>query len=168
MFCHEDAWGLIGVCVCVCLNLRCGLYMKSRLSSLCPASESQVNLFFKLLYGCFLKLYWPIRGSWEKPWVRHTHTQIKHGIFLISRQYRRRALSYARYKAKRDEERWKRWWWTLGGTSSSQHWWDRHWHCGFPPQNCGQAKEQLQQQTNPTPLPKGTAQEIIATSICLS
>lgn len=37
--------------------LRCGLYMKSRLSSLCPASDSQMNLFFRLLYGCFLRLY---------------------------------------------------------------------------------------------------------------
>lgn len=58
-----------------CVYLRCGLYMKSRLSSLCPASDNQMNLFFRLLYGCFLRLYWPMRGSWEKPWCAHTHTE---------------------------------------------------------------------------------------------
>lgn len=61
------------VSVYVRMHLRCGLYMKSRLRSLCPASDSQMNLFFRLLYGCFFRLYWPMRGSWEKPWRTHTH-----------------------------------------------------------------------------------------------
>lgn len=60
-------------CVHACAHLRCGLYMKSRLSSLCPASDSQMNLFFRLLYGCFFKLYWPTRGSLEKPWGAHKY-----------------------------------------------------------------------------------------------
>lgn len=51
--------------------------MKSRLSSLCPASDNQMNLFFKLLYGCFLRLYWPMSGNLEKPWNTHTHTEVQ-------------------------------------------------------------------------------------------
>lgn len=41
--------------------------MKRKFSRRSPASESHGNLCLRLLYGCFLKLYWLTSGSLEKP-----------------------------------------------------------------------------------------------------
>lgn len=48
-------------------HLFFGSYMKSRCSRRRPASDSHGKRCFRLLYGCFLRLYWPTSGSWEKP-----------------------------------------------------------------------------------------------------